>query len=137
MAVEIQLFILCGAIEQAKDQLPTLKQAGIYELLPNGSYPIAGSFPFFLLLRKATKESTVEFTAQIRVLDADGGVLRRPGTINIKGTFPAGYRFWRLSGKMTYSFPRKGSYTTVIDLLSQGTQSQFRYDIECVVGSPR
>ena len=135
MAIEIQSFILARNIDAPPKRLPTLLDAGIYEMFPaNGQFPVVGKLPFFLVLRKDSRASKIDFRGQIKIINPDGATINPPGVLNVKGTFPSGYRFWKMNGAMKFEFAGPGSYSVMLDIESEGSASQFRYDID-VAGS--
>lgn len=137
MAVEVQTIVLSQTIENVAGGLADFKQASIYQVFPtNGKWPLDGSTAFYALLRKDVKGLAAPFEFIIRMMDEDGQAMPKPGILTMSITFPAGTRFWCVVGSLPLSMPTTGNYCVLFETRSQGTTSQYRYDIEAIERPP-
>jgi len=137
MAVEVQTIVLSQAIENVTGGIADLKRASIYQVFPTGGeWPLDARTGFYVLLRKDVKGLAVPFELKIRMMDEDGQTTPKPGIVTVSGTFPAGHRFWGVTGTIQLSMMKKGNYCLLFETHSQGTTSQFRYDLEAIDRPP-
>lgn len=130
MSVEIQTVVLASKILKVSGGIYDFNQGSIYIIfLTNGAYPMQYNARFYLLLRKAAKNTAVPFQLDIETIDGDGKVLSS-GKSTITGTFPSGFRFWALDSILPLPIPKAGDYSVLFRVLSGPDNHTFRYDIE-------
>jgi hypothetical protein len=105
--MEIQSFILCKEINPSGtgDMLDG-RWLGIWNFFPvKEKYPVHGNIPFYILLRRDHRAYDEQCSLRFDLVDADGKPVGQPNGVKVSGVFPAGARFFHLSGYIPLLIP--------------------------------
>jgi hypothetical protein len=130
--MEIQSFILCKEIkESGTGTLLDGRWLGIHQLFPvDSGYPLHGTLPFFMLLRRDHRAYEENFSLRFDLVDQDGRPAGQPAGFKHTSVFPAGERFFHFCGDISFIIPAPGDYRLDITADEEGSPFVYAYNIE-------
>jgi hypothetical protein len=130
--MEIQTFFLTKQIEQiGTGSNYNAQLIGAHNFFPlDGAFPLNFRMPYYLLLRRTTRESSEATTLRFKLTDMSGNSIGQPRDIKAEGIFPKGHKFLILTGTIEFLFPAPGDYSLKIIADEEKLPSVFSYDVE-------
>ena len=131
--MEVQTFFLCTRLEQPdkKEDIYHCQRVGLNSFYPlDGVFPIRFSFPYYMLIRRESRDFDEEVTLRLNCVDIDGRILPVPGNIFIKGSLLKGSLFADLTGSISFEIPKAGIYRIDITADENKIPSVYNYTIE-------
>jgi hypothetical protein len=130
--MEIQTFFLAEQITHHENNRHDVRRAALvfFECTPETSFPVRFTFPGLILLRRENTGDEIPFTLRLDLVDEDGRPVGLPRRGLIQGVFPAGPRFFALTGDIDFEFPKPGSYRLDITVDEELAGNVFCYNID-------
>jgi hypothetical protein len=130
--MEIQCFMLCAALSKVgAEAVYDAHMIGMHSFFSrDGTFPLQFDTPYFMLLRRDTRELEQQFSLRFDLVDQDGRCVGEPNNARHNGVLPAGHRFYVLSGMMRLVFPGIGDFRIDVTADEDGLLSVFPYAVE-------
>ncbi|MBW8035956.1 MAG: hypothetical protein FVQ79_10070 [Planctomycetes bacterium] len=130
--MEIQSFLLCRELRKVGSgneyDANLICLHSFYSL--DGRFPLEFSLPYYMLLRRKTREGDETFSLRFNLIDSDGNRVGEPKDVKAISTFPNGHMFMSLQGTIHFSFPEIGDYRLDITADEEKFPFIFQYNIE-------
>jgi hypothetical protein len=130
--MEIQTFFLAEQITRHADNSHDVRRAAVafFECTPQTPFPVRFTMAGLFLLRREGTQGETEFSLRLDLVDEDGRLAGKPHRGRVTGVFPAGFRFFTLTGLIDLEFPRPGSYSLDITVDEEFAGNVFSYNID-------
>jgi hypothetical protein len=134
--MEIQTFLLCKSVTKAGAGAQYDGQLlGLHSFHPlDGRFPLTFSVHYYLLLRREARGHDEPATLLFNLIDQDGRPAGAPANFSATTVFPAGHRFFNISGSIEISVPGPGDYRLDVTAADQPEPFTYQYGIEITPG---